>query len=148
MKKYFSIFLAFVMCFMILPANAAFEEVYRDTEIIHTEDGDIEVETVLTIQHSLLRAKARTASKAQTFKADGTTIANVTLTATFQYDGNTVSVTNTDSTYTTYDGWSYKSEKITTSGGTAKLSAKLAKTSYVDVAVNISMTCTVDGTIS
>lgn len=148
MKKYFSLFLAFLMCFMILPVNAVSEEVYRKTEIIHTGDGDIEVETILTIHKSLLRAKSRTATKSQTYKSDGTTIANVSFTATFQYDGSTVSVTDTDSSYSTYDGWSYKSENITTSGGTAKLSAKLTKTSYAGVAANISIKCTANGAIS
>lgn len=136
------------MCFMILPVNAASEEVYRETEIIHTEDGDIEVETVLIIRDSLLRASSRTASKTKTYKSDGSVIGEVTLTATFRYDGSSVSVTDTDSSYDTYDGWSYKSENITTSGGTAKLSAKLTKTSYVDVAVNVSIKCTANGTIS
>jgi len=148
MKKHFSLFLALLVCLMILPVNAASEEVYRETEIIHTENGDIEVETVLTIHNSLLRAKARTASKSQTYKSNGTTIANVTFTATFQYDGNAVSVTDTDSSYSTYDGWSYTSENITTSNGTAKLSSKLTKTSYIGVAVNISITCTPNGAIS
>lgn len=148
MKKCFSLFLALLMFVMAIPAGAASEEIYRETEIIHTEDGDIEVETVLTIHDSPFRASSKTGSKRQTYTADGTTIAVVTLTATFRYDGSNVSVTDADSSYTLYDGWSYKSENITTSGGTAKLSAKLTKTSYANVAVNMSMTCTADGTIT
>lgn len=148
MKKYFSLFLALLMFVMAVPTGAVSEEVYRETEVIQTADGNIEVETILTIHDSPFRASSRTASKTQNIKADGTTIAIVTLTAIFRYDGSNVSVTDADSSYTTYDGWSYRNEDILTYGGTAKLSAKLTKTSYANVAVNIAMTCTANGTIS
>ena len=148
MKKYMSLFLALMMWVMVMPVGASYEEVYRETEVIHTEDGDIEIETVLTIHDSPLRASSKTASKSQNVKYDGSTIAKVTLTATFRYDGSSVSVTDTDSSYTTYDGWSYKGEKISTSGGTASLSASLTKTLTGTIPVSISMTCTADGTIT
>lgn len=148
MKKYISFFLALMMCVMVVPVGASFEEVYRETEVIHTEDGDIEIETVLTIHDSPFRASSRTASKSQNIKYDGSTIAKVTLTATFRYDGSSVSVTDTDSSHTTYDGWTYKNEDILTYGGTAKLSAKLSKLNCSDIPFNIAMICTADGTIS
>ena len=149
MKKLLTLFLATLMVIMAVPAGAVSStEVYRETEIIHTEDGDIEVETILTIHDSLFRANARTASKTKTYTASGNTIAEVTLTATFRYDGSTVSVTNTDSSYSTYDGWSYKNESISTSGGTATLTAKLTKLLHTNVSVSVSMTCTPSGSIS
>lgn len=147
MKKYISLFLALMMCVMVMPVGASYEEIYRETEVIHTEDGDIEIETVLTIYDTPFRASSRTASKSQNIKYDGSTIAKVTLTATFRYDGSSVSVTDTDSSHTTYDGWSYKNEDILTYGGTAKLSAKLTKLNYSDIPFNIAMTCAADGTI-
>lgn len=148
MKKYFSLFLAFLMVATIIPVGATFKEVYRETEIIHTEDGDFEVETVLSIHNSLLRANSRTASKTQSVKQNGTAVAEVTLTATFRYTGSSVSVTDTDSDYTTYNGWSYKNESISTSGGTASLSASLTKLLAGTVPVSISITCTPSGAIS
>lgn len=148
MKKYISLFLALMMWVMVMPVGASYEEIYRETEVIHTEDGDIEIETVLTIYDTPFRASSRTASKSQNIKYDGSTIAKVTLTATFRYDGSSVSVTDTDSSHTTYDGWSYKNEDILTYGGTAKLSAKLTKLNYSDIPFNIAMICTADGTIS
>lgn len=148
MKKFVSLFLACLMFATILPVSAADEEVYRKTEVIHTENGDMEVETVLVIHDSPLRAKSRTASKTKSFKLDETVIATVTFTATFQYDGSSVSVSNTDSSYHTYDGWSYKNESISKSGGTAKLSAKLTHSAESPISVSISIKCTADGTIS
>ena len=148
MKKHISFFLALMMCVMAIPVGASFDEVYRETEIIHTESGDIEIETILTIHDTPFRASSRTASKSQNIKYDGSTIAKVTLTATFRYDGNSVSVIDTDSSHTTYGGWSYKNEDILTYGGTAKLSAKLSKSNYSNIPFNITLICTADGTIS
>ena len=47
----------------------------------------------------------------------------------------------------TYDGWRYGSEKIEDSGGTVTLSAQLTKAAERTLNVNISMTCSPDGTI-
>ena len=148
MKKYVSLFLALLMFTMVLPVGAAQTEAVSETEIIHTEYGDIEVETTLTIYNSLFASGSKTATKEKSYKYDGEVIADVSLTATFRYTGTSVSVTDTDSSHDTYDGWSYENESISTSGGTSELSAKLTNLLETTIPVSISIKCTADGTIS
>lgn len=153
-KKYSkkkSIFVVLVLvllqCAMAFPSGAV-EDIYRRTDLIETEFGAVEVETVLTVHESLTRSNTKSANYAQTFKYSGQTIAEVTLFATFGYDGKTSWVTSASSSHTTYDGWSYTNEKISKSGGTASLSAKLSHNIHGSVAVNISLTCSPTGQIS
>lgn len=148
MKKFISLFLACLMCFMVLPVNASSEQVYRESEIIHTEDGDIEVETILTVYPSVARNSTISADKTKNYYADGIKIATVTLSATFGYDWVGSWVDDASSSYSTYDGWSYKNESISTSGSTARLSAKLTKPLYSSHSVSISLKCSADGTVS
>ena len=112
-----------------------------------TEDG-IEVETTLTVHENRMRASYRSAEKETTYKSEGKVIAIVKLEATFGYDGKTAWVEEAGSDHTTYDGWSYGSEKISTSGNTAKLTAIVKKAGVATVPVSISMTCTPTGSIS
>lgn len=103
---------------------------YQRINIINTAFGPIEVETVLTVHEFLARSNTKSANATQTFKLSGKAIADVTLSATFGYDGKTAWVTSASGSHTTYDGWSYSNEKITNSGGTASLSATLTKPLY------------------
>ena len=148
MKKYFSLLLAVLVLTMSFPVGATNTKIMRETDIIYTESGNIEVETILTIHDSLFASGSKQATKEKTYKYDGNIIAEVALTATFRYTGNSVSVTDTDSSYDTYEGWSYRNESISTSGGTANLSASLTKLFDGTVPVSISIKCTADGTIS
>lgn len=148
MKKYISLLLALLMFTMSFPVGAANTETISESEVIHTEIGDIEIETVLTIYDDLFASGTKTATKDQTYKYAGTVIADVSFMATFRYTGSSVSVTDTDSDYTTYNGWSYRNESISTSGGTASLSSSLTKLLAGTVPVSISITCTPSGAIS
>ena len=132
---------------VILPVSAT-QEASRITETIHTEYGDITVETTLVIHNSYLRSSTKSASKTQSLKYGGVEIGKVTLSATFGYDGKTAWVEDMDSSHSTSGSWSYGSEKISTSGGTATLTAKLTNLFDGTIPVNISMTCTPSGSIS
>lgn len=70
------------------------------------------------------------------------------MSVTFGYDGKTAWVISASGSHTTYDGWSYSGERITTSGGTANLSATLRHLLHKSVAVNLSLTCSPTGQIS
>lgn len=150
MKKTISVFLAFVLfaSIAVLPVGAAAPTVTREIEVIHTEYGDIEVETALIVYDSLLRYTAKSAKREQTFTHDGSVVATVTLYATFGFDGKTVWVDEASSSHSTSGGWSYKNEDLSTSGGTATLTAELSKFLYPDVPVELTLTCTKDGKIS
>ena len=132
----------------ILPAYAAAPETYQEIEIIHTEYGDIEMTTTLVIYDSPLRSSTKSAKKTQTFKSGSTVIGDVTLSATFGYDGSTAWVVSASGSNTIGSGWSYKNESISKSGNTAKLTAQLTKLLLPNVNVTISMTCSPSGQIS
>lgn len=147
-KRLFScLLLVCVMCAMAFPSSAT-QQLYCTTDIIHTECGDIEVETVLTVNNTSARSNYKSINGAQTFKYSGEVIAEVTLSATFGYDGKTAWVISASGSHTTYDGWSYGNERITKSGGNAKLTATLSHSQYRNIAVNISLTCSPTGEIS
>ena len=148
MKKKLSVILtaALLVCAMVLPASAA-QETYCQIETIYTDFGPVEVKTVITVYESPTRSSTKSADIARTFIYDGSTIAVVTLYATFGYNGSSAWVISTSSSHTTYNGWSYGNENITTSGGTATLTATLTKL-FNRAPVNISLTCSPTGQIS
>lgn len=85
----------------------------------------------------------------KTIKSNGTTIGIVAIHGTFAYDGSTVSVVSKSVTQTdTYDGWSYKQNSFTSSGGTITLDGKLTKLLFVSVPFTMTLTCDKDGNIS
>lgn len=148
MKKLsFLLSLALIIGIMI-PAVHATSDVYRETDIIHTEFGDFEIETVTVIHSLTSRSGSKSADKTQTVKFSGKTIGEVTLSATFGYDGKTAWVSSASGSHTTYDKWSYGSEDITKSGGTAKLTATLSHILHRDVPLTITITCSPTGQVS
>ena len=148
-KRIFALATAILLvCSMALSVSAVSPEIYQDYEVIHTEEGDFEIETTLTIYPSVARSNTKTADKSQTVKQSGTVVAEVTLSATFGYDGKSAWVEEATGSHTTYEGWSYKSESITTSGNTANLTAKLTKLLNSNLPISISIKCTADGVIS
>lgn len=149
MKKRISFLLMSVLllCAMTLPAGAV-QQTYETTEIIETELGSIEKTSVITVRDSLVRSNSKSADCADTYRYGGKVIAEVTLSATFGYDGKTAWVISASGSHTTYDGWSYSGEKITKSGGSATLTAKLSKWSEGTANVNISLKCSPSGQIS
>lgn len=123
-------------------------EINHETEVVHTEYGNLEVETTLIVHDSPFRSSTKSADKIQTFKYSGVVIAEITLSVTFGYDGKTAWVVSAGGSHTTSGGWSYKNEEISESGDTTELTAKLTKLLCPTYAVNISMSCTPFGQIS
>ena len=146
MKKLVSFALCVMMlCAAALPAGAAPSD-DQNISVTVSEDGRLEIITVLETENSLLRA-SMPAYKTSYVKYDGKLIAEVTLSATFGYDGDEAWVEESESDYETYDGWRYGSERIRESGDTVSLSAKLSHATEGTSSVNISMTCSPNGTI-
>jgi hypothetical protein len=87
--------------------------------------------------------------KAQTYHKNGVVIAQIAVTASFQYDGKTVSVLS-KKVYQkdTYQGWSFTQTSFTSSGGTVRLKGTLKKSGNSSVSVDLSMTCDKNGNIS
>lgn len=148
MKKVFSTILvsALLICAMVLPSSAA-QQTYPKIDTIYTGFGPVEIETTLVIYDSF-RSSNKSADLVREVKYSGKTIAKMTLSATFGYDGKTAWVISASGSHTTYDGWSYGSEKIAKSGGTATLSASLFRSSAGTIPVSVSLTCSPSGQIS
>lgn len=148
MRKIVSLFaLALLMC-MMLPTTQAVSNVHQEIEVAHIEFGDFEIETTTIIYDSMARSGSKSADRISTVKQNGKVIAEVTLSATFGYDGKTAWVSSASGSHVTYDNWSYGNESITKSGRTASLSGRLTHSIYGSHTVNISMTCSPTGQIS
>ena len=91
----------------------------------------------------------KTYTRQETIVIDGTTIAVINLTATFSYDGNTVTVIAKEVTLSnTYNGWEYRQNMLTSNSGTVTLDAKLTKWLILNTNIHMSITCDKDGNIS
>lgn len=139
---------ALLLCTAVLPCAAAQPASSVQQSVIHTEYGDIVVTTTLTVYDSAARASTKSADKIRTVTYQGQTVATVTLSATFGYDGKSAWVEEASASHDTSGGWSYGSEKIDTDGSTAALSARLTKSSFAPVDFTLSMSCTPSGKIS
>lgn len=148
MKKKLSLFCAFVLLVAMMVPAAQAQSTYQETETVYTEYGDFEIETTTIVYNTVSRSSSRSADKEQVIRYDGKVIAEVTLSATFGYDGSAAWVTNSSSSYTTYNGWSYGSERITESGSSVSLTAKITKLLYPSGNISISLKCSPSGQIS
>ncbi len=103
----------------------------------------------LTVSPALSRASAqKTGSKSQDFTYNGTKVAVIGISGTFQYDGSSVGVVSKSvSQKTLYDGWAFSQSSFTSSGGTITLTGTLSK-GTAKVSVNLSLTCDKNGNIS
>lgn len=147
MKKVSLCLIALLICIMI-PASYAAPCIEQESETIYTEFGVFEIETTTVIHNVLARSNSKSADRTHTVRLNGKIVAEVTLSATFGYDGKTSWVTSASGSHSTYDGWSYEGEKITKSGGTASLSATLSRLLHRDILIDISLTCSPTGQIS
>ncbi|MCD8051438.1 MAG: hypothetical protein LUE89_07160 [Clostridiales bacterium] len=142
--------LSFVLCITLLicivfPNQAlAVEATFQGTNF---ENGVSYVET-LTVD-STSRATGRSWTRSRDYYCSNQLIATIGITATFAYDGSTVSVTSKRvSQKVTYQGWSFSQTSFTSSGGTVRLKGKLKKAGNDDISVNLAITCDKNGNIS
>ena len=100
MKKAYSWGLVFLLAvsMALLPVQAVSNE--QKSEVIHTEFGDLEVETTTVIRNTLSRSSSVSVNRTKTIKNSG----------------KTAWVTSASGSHETYEGWSYSGEKITKSG--------------------------------
>lgn len=113
-----------------------------------TEDGYTVIDTI-TLCPQLTRSSIRTATRDKSIYLEGSLIAEIAFTATFRFDGTTVFVVSKAVTQTdTYDGWKYKQQSFTSSGGTVTLEAKLTKLLIYNNPLTMSLSCDTDGNIT
>ena len=150
MKKVICL-LCFILTLIVIitPAQAADGNA---SEVVWYEETVLEngVRIVDKIEvDSSARAVRKTATRSRSFYYSDNLIAEIAFQATYYYDGTTVQVDSKSVTQTTtYNGWNYKQNSFTSSGGTVTLDAKLTKLLFWNIEVDMSMTCDVNGNIT
>ncbi len=151
-KRIFIVCLVALMTvtFLAPAAQAAYtpDEVFSSVEVL---DNGVTIETTLVIHGSIdiLRStSSKTATKTDVYKYNGTEIATISLTANFGYDGSSSWVNSSSVSKSIASGWTYSGENLSSSGGTATVTASLKKFLITTVGVNTSITCSPTGAIS
>lgn len=148
MKKIFALLSTFLLFFsFIMPVSAAGQE-----QIIYR--GQQELENGITvyieiIEESLARSSIKGYTNKKTITKGDVTVAVISIHGEFKYDGATVSVVSKSVTQTdTYEGWSYKQNAFTSSGGTITLDAKLTKLLVLSIPFTMTLSCDKNGNLS
>ena len=148
MKKLFSL----VICVILLVSMSIPTYATEQTEVVYSEETILENGMVMKdeiIVTTNARSTDKTATRRTTISDNDTTLAVIAFKATFRYDGSTVSVVSKSVTQTdTYEGWSYKQNSFTSSGGTVILDAKLTKLLILQKSFTMSLTCDKNGNLS
>lgn len=150
MKKVLALMLSFLLLVPVIafPVNAE----ASSTTVEWLEDGS-RIETTIVVQDSRA-AGTKTASKIQRrIDNSGNVDVEMTLTATFTYDGTTAKATSASVSATIYDSsWSVDYKYTTRASNTATATVKLSLTTLgivvSEATHTITLTCTPDGTIS
>lgn len=135
-----------------IPVPAAQAE-YMAEEIAAAVDlgNGVTVESTITV-HETISAFSATATKSATkqdvYKVGGKVVATISLTASFGYDGSTSWVNSASVTKDIASGWTYSNENLTTSGGTATVTATLKKSGVTTTNIYTYISCSPDGEIS
>lgn len=148
MKKTLSLLFAFLLLFsFLMPVSAAGQEqvIYRDQQEL--ENGITIISEIM--EESLTRSSSKGYTYKKTIAQNDVTIAVISMHGEFSYNGTTVSVVSKSVTQTdTYEGWSYKQNSFTSSGGTITLDAKLTKLLVLNVPFTMTLSCDKNGNIS
>ena len=151
MKRFYSVLLCIsLMLALAFPAHAAevvSESKKNITNITVLGDGVTVIDEIFEV--SSARSTDKTYTRRRTFEKNGTTVGIIAITALFRYDGNSVYVISKAVTQTdTYEGWNYKQNSFTSSGGTVTLDAKLTKLLVLNIPFTMTLTCDKNGNIS
>lgn len=148
MKKIVSL----ITCILLLAAIALPASATGRTDVVYSNVTVLEDGTQITdeiIVGPQTRANGVTATRTQTISRDGTVIGRLAFQATFIYDGTTAYVSSKSVTRTdTYEGWNYKQNSFTSSGGTVTLDGKLTKLLVLTTKFSMSLTCDKYGNLS
>lgn len=152
MKRAMTIILCLLLtaasCFGASAYDASPTSETQITQTVTETDSNITIIEELIVQENA-RSSTRSATRRQTFMKGDDTIAVIALSATFSYDGSSVSVVSKSvSQCDTYNGWSFSRNSLTSVGGTATLTGQLTKLLNRPVNVNISITCDKNGNVS
>lgn len=163
MKRLMSFLFVSVLClYCVVPSFAAEAAVQRSQETVASvteEDlgNGFTMKTVIVVQKVNARSvqsstQTRTAKKTSTVEHNGDRVGSMTLTANFGYNGSSAWVNSMSTGHSMTSGWTYEDEQTWKSGGTANMSAVMAKKlgsiTLVSVEPQISISCSSTGQIS
>lgn len=135
-----------IMISLAVPVVASTQGTLLSKDVTVLADGTTITDELFEI--SVARTSTREYTRKKTITKDGATIGIIAIKGKFSYDGSKVSVVSKSVTQTdTYDGWKYKQNSFTSSGGTITLDAKLTKL-LRNIPFTISMTCDKNGNVS
>lgn len=147
--------IAFLCCLFLITSispSASATHSTTDENIVFYSQSDLGNGLVVideVIECTNARSANKTYERKKTLTYNGTTVGIIAIRGTFSYDGSTVSVVSKSVTQTdTYDGWSYKQNSFSSSGGTITLDAKLTKLLVMNIPFTMTLTCDKDGNIS
>lgn len=148
MKRFTILTLALLLFVSILtPVHAASQSHVIYSDEIYLSNG-LTVVTEITENYTV-RSTDKSYSNTKTIKDGDTVVAIIAISATFRYDGSTVSVVSKGVTRSdTYDGWEYVQNSFTSSGGTVTLDAKITKWFIFNSSFTMTLSCDKNGNIS
>lgn len=147
-KRLISLCCAMMLVFSLtIPVFAEEQQILISQEITELSDGIVLIDELY--ETMIARTATKEYTRRKTIKSNGTTIGIIAIKGKFSYDGTKVSVVSKSVTQTdTYNGWNYKQNSFTSSGGTIILDAKLTKRLIPSVAFTITMTCDKNGNVT
>lgn len=138
--------LLFALSVPVLASEADAQSSVVSRQVIDLGDG---ITVIDEISVSTLARASRPASKTRIIQDDGVTIGIIKIEASFSFDGSSVTVITKSVTQTdTYEGWGYKQNSFTASGGTVTLDAKLTKLLVFNIPFTMTLSCDKNGNIS
>lgn len=147
MRKVGIFFICLILVLSISLPCSAEESIPSNTQVINLDNG-LMAEEVTTV-YANARSSEITAERNWSVKDGSTVIANITVKGTFRYNGTSVSVVSKELTECdTYDGWSFSSTSLTSSGGTITFSGTLKKSLLIRTNITLTLSCDKDGNIS
>ena len=147
-------FLALLMGSMIAIGGAfpcyAIDAKEETTTIFYQLENGITVEETIweTSISTFATEMQKRGTARRTYRKGSDTVAVVSLTVAFWYDGLDSGVVSMDSSHTTYDGWLYHNESTWDSGDTAYLSAEITQIASSTIYVDLSLSCSPSGQLS
>ncbi len=146
MKQTVAIVLCIIMILSlsVVPASAR----TSDYRIFVLDDFTVVETTYISDISSYAAKETKEVERSWELTSGSDAIADITIRATFEFDGSVVKVVSKQIVQcTTYNGWSFSQTGFTSSGGTVTLNGKLTKLLKSNT-ISLSLSCDKDGNIS
>lgn len=152
MRRLIAFLCSLLLIITISPTTLAASYSSSDEHVIYYSQTDLGDGLVIideVIEYTNARSANKTYERKKILTYDGTVVGIIAICGTFSYNGSTVSVVSKSVTQTsTFEGWNYKQNSFTSSGGTITLNAKLTKLLVMNIPFTMTLSCDKNGNIS